>query len=700
MRVLYFLFLHVIIILISFFDSSASNSYKLLPHPNADHDRDSILSSLTPSQSASQIGAMTQPGSLSSYEKPYRLDIPPLHQMLEHPTIPHPSREPNESNSSSEDEGPVEVHENPLFQPASIISRQGTVKTAPSSPVRSSPVPFPSQSVNSDFGPSMTSTRSKYGRDRKSTGIFGSIALLFRTSMNNKSSSSLSGTKWSSRTDNNIRSVKTDGENSTDEEVPRVGRLRKAKARSAPRRDVKQNNAMLTSSGTSPLSVSSLSTPSARIKHEASGEKLKSATMAIEPASALRSRANTLTHSSSGGVIVDAKDPVSRGHGRRASLDGRWGLTDPGTMASPHSASLSSIRKPPKPSMASKPGSLMSIVEGVSHSAQHDDPSSKLEVVRAPGNAFAGLPLLVHHPPPATNPAPPLMETSISQKRLSLPSLSASSSSARNLLSVEKKPLRSAMRNPNRDRSISPPPPASPTGNFAQTGPNSSSTISPLSLPEPVSPSPNLMSISRPEISSTVIESPRHSSMNPTQPETSPHHHSSISAKTDDSASISSYETGHEDFDDESPEPTTLSVALIIPSADGKTEWQSSVPNVSPPNGTSDGLTSDRHELSSATSTDTAAGATPTRRKSVRMSSLPPQFSATPPALDDDEDRSPWGRSSPKALGHDEGWKTRISSGNLAWDDSSSEDETYKNARKALSRADRRLEKQSAVKSK
>ena len=709
MRVLCLLFLHVAILLIRF-DFAASNFYKPLSYPAPDHDRDSVLSSLTPSQSASQIGAaISQPVSLPPYEKPYRLDIPAAHQMSENSTIPGPStptsREPDYSNSSSEDEGPVEVHENPHFQPASILNRQRTVRTAPPTPVRSSPVPFPNgnkvHSASSDAGPP-TSTHGTHGR--KGTGIFGSIASLFRTSMNNKATPTLSGTKWSTRTDNNIRNVKTDGEDSSNEEVPRIGRLRKARGRSAPRHDVGQSNTMLISSGTSPLPISS---PSVRIKNMTSGGKLRSGTggsNAVEPASAPRIRANTLTLSSSGGVLVDAQGPNPRSHGKRASMDGRWGLTDPGTMPSSYSVNSSSVWKPPKQSTASRAGSLMSIVEGVSHSAQDDDPSSTLEVVRAPGNAIAGLPILVHHPPPlpttASAPAS-LVQTSVAQKRSSLPNPPTPLSTRNSLSAREKKPLRSAMRNPNRDRSISPSPSASPNSNAADAE-QLPATISPLSLPGPALPSLRPSSTTRPEIPSTIIESPRQSVVNTTDLQANTQRQSYISVKTDDSASISSYETGHEDFDDEALELNNRPAPLATPPANGKMELppqSSSVLDASPLNGMSDDITSDRHEVSSATSTDTAIGATPTRRKSVRMSSLPPQFSATPPALEEeDEYRSPWGGSSTNASERDGGWKTRISTSNAAWDDSSSEDEMYKSARKALSRADRRSEKQNAAK--
>jgi hypothetical protein len=701
-RVLRFLFLPRFNLLI-YLISSAPDFYKSLPH---DHDRDSVLSSLTPSQSASQIGAAYAATS-PTHERAYRLDIPPPHLLSEQASIPGPSRYASnvqdDGNSSSEDEEDVEVHENPRFQPSSILNRPRSVKTAPSTPARSSPVPFTSQtkahSTSSDVGSPTISAQGKR-RDQRRTGIFGSIAHLFRTSMNSRSTGSHSDGPWSTRTDHNIRNVKTDGENSSDDELPRTSKLRKGKVR-----PVSSDVGRPIAAQTTPFPTLSPPASSSRVRNKASGGKLSRAGSGsgapMEPGAAPRVRANTLTPSSSRSAAVDAQGAISGSQGRRASTDGRWGLTDPGpvSMDSSQSPGSTPVWKPPKQSTATKAGSLMSIVEGASHSKQDSDPSSWLEVVHAPGSQIAGLPLLIHHPPPlpATASAPTsLKQTPVSQKRSSLPEVPTS---PRGFLSApEKKPLRSAMRNPNRDRSVSPSLSASPNGNVAEAE-QLPTSIPPLSLPGPISPSLRPLSVSRPEIPSTIIESPRQSFADTTVPQVNPRPQSSVSMKTDDTASISSYETGHENFDDEGVDPSTP-LAPFTPSAtDEKVGLPpplspSPVHNVSPPSGLSDSMNSERHEISSATSMDTAIGATPARRKSVRMSSLPPQVSATPPALEDEEggDRSPWGRSNAKAE-HEDGWKTRISTNNMGWDDSSSEDEAYKHARKALSRAERRSDK-------
>ena len=701
------------------FHSSAADL--LNSFPIHEHDHDSILSSLTPSQSASQMGINPHSASLSSHEKPFRLNIPPPHLLSEHTAIPGPTmytaREMDYAASSSEDEGPVEVVENPRFQPSSSILHRQRSRTAPSTPARSSPVPFSSPSqvhgISSDVGPPTTSTQGKYGRDRKGAGFFGSIALLFRTSMNSKSSPSQ---RWSTRTDHNVRNVRTDGENSSEDE-PRAGRLRKGKARSSFRDSVERDNATQFSAAT-PL----------HIKNKTSGGKLNRSSAGSstvnETAPVQRLRANTLTPSS-GRIPDEDQGKPFRSHRRRASMDGRWGLSD----EEPKSSSSTPVWKLPKQSTGNKGSSLMSIVEGVSHS--NDDPSSRLEVVRAPGNEPPELPVLVHHPPPlpSTASAPAsLVGTSVAQKRTSMPNPPAFKPARDLPPAPARKPLRSALRSPDRGRSVSPLPGVStPNGNVVEEA--GSATMSPLTLPAPVSlappsPTPALsalastsptlrpLSMSRPEIPSTIMESPRQSVaiVDTMVPQTNGQAGGSLninarsSMAMTDTASISSYETGHETFDDDEvvesglplsapPIPPTSEQVVGLPSP--------SRPNISLsllPNGTvSESLGVDnKHEISSATSTETPTGATATRRKSVRMSSLPPQVSATPPALDDEnDDRAPWGRS--RAAERDEGWKTRISEtggrGSNAWDDSSSEDEVYKRAWKALSRVERQLER-------
>jgi len=77
------------------------------------------------------------------------------------------------------------------------------------------------------------------------------------------------------------------------------------------------------------------------------------------------------------------------------------------------------------------------------------------------------------------------------------------------------------------------------------------------------------------------------------------------------------------------------------------------------------------------------------RRKSVRVS-LKPTFSATPPALDEDEDEI-WKRSGrPEALGNDADGVEVNGRERDFWADSSDEDEEYSKARKMLTRASKK----------
>jgi len=137
--------------------------------------------------------------------------------------------------------------------------------------------------------------------------------------------------------------------------------------------------------------------------------------------------------------------------------------------------------------------------------------------------------------------------------------------------------------------------------------------------------------------------------------------------KDDDATSISSYATGREDFDEDS-----------TPLAEHAPEL-SPLPPPPPPH---DIVGSD---LSGSSTTTEGA---PVRRKSVRMS-LPPTFSATPPAIDENSDEDARGRHSP--WGPSSQWSTRIHDGQDrdVWQDSSEEDEDYSRAKRLLSRMSR-----------
>ena len=132
--------------------------------------------------------------------------------------------------------------------------------------------------------------------------------------------------------------------------------------------------------------------------------------------------------------------------------------------------------------------------------------------------------------------------------------------------------------------------------------------------------------------------------------------------KDSDGASISSYETGHENVDGE--------------------EESSPPPPPPPPPPSHNAPGSDV----SASTTSTQMAAKPARRKSVRISQQP-TFSPTPPALDDDELPGPWGNKTEEPTW---GKSTKRAVGDSErdmWEDSSEEDEEYQKARRLLSKA-------------
>ncbi|KAK0200143.1 hypothetical protein DFS33DRAFT_1456473 [Desarmillaria ectypa] len=132
----------------------------------------------------------------------------------------------------------------------------------------------------------------------------------------------------------------------------------------------------------------------------------------------------------------------------------------------------------------------------------------------------------------------------------------------------------------------------------------------------------------------------------------------------DDAASISSYETGHEVFEDDAAPP--------------------------PPPPVKDAVSYPNHihvgsDLSATSTASTETPGVPRRRKSVRVA-LQPTFSTTPPAIDYD-DEALWVRA------NREGWKSNVDEERDMWVDSSDEDAEYQRAKTLLNRAARREKK-------
>ena len=136
----------------------------------------------------------------------------------------------------------------------------------------------------------------------------------------------------------------------------------------------------------------------------------------------------------------------------------------------------------------------------------------------------------------------------------------------------------------------------------------------------------------------------------------------------DDDASISSYETVHENLDSRPNSPP----APPVPPRDP-------VVNI--------GVDSDLSHGTSSTAIASIDNGIPSRRKSVRMS-LPPTYSITPPAKEDWEvEKPPWSGSR-EYVREEALWTSRnenVGERDL-WEDSSDEDEEYSTARKMLSK--------------
>ncbi|KAJ7102810.1 hypothetical protein C8R44DRAFT_808576 [Mycena epipterygia] len=153
---------------------------------------------------------------------------------------------------------------------------------------------------------------------------------------------------------------------------------------------------------------------------------------------------------------------------------------------------------------------------------------------------------------------------------------------------------------------------------------------------------------------------------------------------SDDAASISSYETGHETFENEGDET--------------EHEEDHGQPPPPPPHEYGNGTVLHQSPIEnnnliedygyggsdlSASSASTQMGAAPQRRKSVRVS-LQPTFSTTPPAIDDDDDDDGTSRHAP--------WSDRGPTADM-WEDSSEEDVEYQRAKKLLTRVARKEKK-------
>ncbi|KAK7039341.1 hypothetical protein R3P38DRAFT_2613630 [Favolaschia claudopus] len=160
---------------------------------------------------------------------------------------------------------------------------------------------------------------------------------------------------------------------------------------------------------------------------------------------------------------------------------------------------------------------------------------------------------------------------------------------------------------------------------------------------------------------------------------------------SDDGASISSYETGIETFNDDGDETEHELDHGKPPTpppheyANGHIPFHDSPVQIQTQQLIEDYGYGGSDLSASSASTPTGSTVAPQRRKSVRVS-LQPTFSTTPPAIDDTDDEddtesrhAPWSRPRPDPAD--------------IWDDSSEEDAEYQKAKKLLTRISRKEKK-------
>ena len=198
---------------------------------NGNDKAGSDVSSIAPSQSASQVGHSSPPNNpidstwrsasplpRSISPQPYTLQIPPAHSISEY-TVPNGAAHPAtivEERGSSEDENEnpegvqFEVHENPRFS-------KGKAKSTPSRH-HSFSLRHPKTSDGSATG----SYTMRNESPTKRRGVLGSLAALFhvggsRSDIDSPNGSPSKNARWRTRTEQNIAAVQRD---SSEDEAP------------------------------------------------------------------------------------------------------------------------------------------------------------------------------------------------------------------------------------------------------------------------------------------------------------------------------------------------------------------------------------------------------------------------------------------------------------------------------------------------
>ncbi|KAF9653605.1 hypothetical protein BDM02DRAFT_3107536 [Thelephora ganbajun] len=635
-------------------------SSKPLPDPG---DAPSDLSSILPSHSASQIALVLPPGqpdlkssdtghSIPGSSQPYSLAIPPAHSIPEHmfPTgteaLPLPSVE---EDSGSDDHGPLEVVENDRIAKLREPKKRKT-KSKRRSIIRMAEKPLLPN------GSPVTKYKTEKDGNRKH-GVFGTIAGLFTKSGSKKSRTS--------RTYRNLEGGSSDEDSirylavsPSKQEVQHTGptgeRSKKRKKNRASTLDhpAFESHGWPSTAGKGKARAASLdhgrgvllasedySRPPRVITRRRSSSQPY---LPLPTEGASLSRDNSLTTSVMSSMSAPPVLNVSRApiHRRRSTS----GVAHAPAKTSSHRRTVSGSSGPVNP--VHPQTNLMSIVEEavrVNREARISmNPNNRLESIKAPPPASEVLkheaeviqantqpppipqtsspkPTKPKNLPPCGPENPVIKQVPLTQRNGDIGSPETTNKETSppvdKLLPV-KTPLKSALRNSSRTPSPNP------------------STL----RPSVSSPPPS-------QLISRISETPE-----------------------DDTASISSYETVHENLDSRSDSPP----APPVPPRDLAINT---------------GVDSDLSHGTSSTAIASIDNGVPSRRKSVRMS-LPPTYSITPPAREDLEvEKPPW--SPPRDNAREEApWTSR--NGNVGerdfWEDSSDEGVEYSTARRLLSK--------------
>lgn len=500
--------------------------------------------------------------------------------------------------------------------------------------------------------------KQKGERDKhRKHGVFGTIAGLFTKSSPKKS--------WKSRADRNLKDESSDEDNvrylavsSLKQEGYSTGttgsRLKKRKKNRASTLDhpAFETHGWPTTAGKGKTRAASLDlglpAPKDNLRPPRVVTRRRSSSqphLPLPTEGTSLSRSNSLTTSV---TSITSAPPISNPNRtpmsahRRRSTSG--GIHTP-TKISPHRRIVSGTSGPVNPIHPQT--NLMSIVEEavrVNREARISmNPNNRLESIRAPPPVSEVLKheaevIQANTQPPPMPPTPPLKPArlknlpprdperpvikqpvpTVQNGDVGLPDITDTPANKSTSALIDKHlptktPLKSALRNPSRTPS-----------------PNPSALARPLVFSPPPS-----------QLISRISETPE-----------------------DDTASISSYETVHENLDSRPDSP----VAPPVPPRDLVVNR---------------GVDSDLSHGTSSTAIASIDTGLPSRRKSVRMS-LPPTYSTTPPAREDWEvGEPPWSPQRGEAS-----WTSRnedVGERDL-WENSSDEDEEYSTARKLLTK--------------